>query len=114
MRYAIRHVTRFDYGQPVDFARNNLRLKPILWSGQTLEDYALSVEPGGQVYPARAEAGLANVMRLVIAKPVRTLTITSAARVTVDRAIPAPSASDPSLAKVAALARASSDVSPAG
>jgi transglutaminase-like putative cysteine protease len=114
MRYAIRHVTRFDYGRPVDFARNNLRLKPILWSGQTLEHYALSVEPGGTTYPARAEAGLANVVRLVIAKPVRTLTITSSARVTVDRPLPEPGPGDPSLDTVAALARASNDVSPAG
>jgi len=114
MRYAIRHVTRFDYGQPVDFARNNLRLKPIAWAGQVLEHYALSVEPGGLTYPARAEAGLANVVRLVIAKPVRSLTITSAARLTVDRPIPTPDPGDPSLAEVAALARASNDVSSVG
>ncbi len=34
MLYRIRHVTRFDYAQPAAFARCNLRLKPILWSGQ--------------------------------------------------------------------------------
>ena len=33
MRYDVRHVTRFDYGGNVKFARCNLRLKPIDWPG---------------------------------------------------------------------------------
>nr|WP_294811322.1 transglutaminase family protein [uncultured Sphingomonas sp.] len=114
MLYQIRHVTRFDYAQPVAFARNNLRLKPILWSGQTVEDYALIIEPQGRAFPARAEAGLANVVRLVVEQPSRTLTIESRARVHVDRAIPVPAPSDPALAQIAEWARASRDASPAG
>jgi transglutaminase-like putative cysteine protease len=114
MRYAIRHVTRFDYAQPVAFARCNLRLKPIHWSGQELEEYALTVEPGGRTSPARAEAGLANVVRLVIDQPARSLTITSSARMTVDRPIPMPLPDDPTLAEIAVLARTSRDASPAG
>ncbi|MBN2972981.1 transglutaminase family protein [Roseomonas aeriglobus] len=110
MRYAIRHVTRFDYAAPVGFARCNLRLKPILWSGQELVDYDLTIEPGGRTHPARAEAGLANVTRLVVESPARSLTITSSARVIVDRPIPVPSSSDPTLGQVAALARASRDM----
>lgn len=113
MRYAIRHVTQFDYAEPAGFARCNLRLKPIIWSGQTLDSYDLSVEPGGHVAPARAQAGLANVMRLVVDNPTRSLTITSSARVTVDRPIPIPSASDPTLAEIAVLARAAHDIGPA-
>jgi transglutaminase-like putative cysteine protease len=113
MRYAIRHVTRFDYAQAAGFARCNLRLKPIHWSGQQLLDYRLTVEPGGRTAPARAEAGLANVLRLIVAEPVRSLTIESVAQVAVDRPIPVPEASDPTLAEVAALARASRDASPA-
>lgn len=113
MLYAIRHITRFDYAQPVAFARCNLRLKPILWSGQVVEDYALSIEPGGRTYPARAEAGLANVVRLVVDAPARTLTIESTARVRVERPIPIPSPSDPTLGQIAELARASRDPSPA-
>lgn len=110
MRYAIKHITRFDYAAPVGFARCNLRLKPILWSGQTLVDYDLTIEPGGRTYPARAEAGLANVTRLVVESPARSLTITSSATVVVDRPIPVPSPSDPTLAEVASLARASRDM----
>ncbi len=114
MIYDIRHVTRFDYGQPVAFARCNLRLKPIHWSGQVVERYALSVTPAGHTRPALAEAGLANVTRLVVEQPSRLLTIESASRVVVDRAVPMPSPDDPTLAEVAALARTSQDLSPAG
>ena len=113
MRYAIRHVTRVDYALPVGFARCNLRLKPIHWSGQDLEEYALTIEPGGRTHPARAEAGLANVTRLVVENPSRNLTITSRATVTVDRQLPMPSPADPTLGAVAERARASRDMGPA-
>ncbi|MBA3898210.1 MAG: transglutaminase family protein [Sphingomonadaceae bacterium] len=111
MRYAIRHETRFSYGAPVRFARCNLRLKPIIWSGQTLVAHDLSVEPGGHLSLARADASLANVTRLVIEAAVTELSIVSRATVDVDRRIPAPTASDPDLATVARLARESRDVS---
>ncbi len=114
MIYDIRHVTRFDYGAPVKFARCNLRLQPIAWSGQRVEDYALTVAPAGRTHPARAEAGLANVTRLVVETPVRVLSIESRARVVVDRLVPMPSASDPTLGQIAAWARESRDLSPAG
>ncbi len=114
MLYGIRHVTRFDYDQPVAFARCNLRLKPILWSGQRIEEYALSVQPGGRTYPARAEAGLANVVRLLVEHDASSLTIESRARVRVDRQIPIPAASDPTIAQIAAWARDSRDPTPAG
>ena len=114
MIYDIRHITRFDYGGSVKFARCNLRLEPIDWPGQRLERYALTVAPAGRLSPARAEAGLANVTRLVIDTPVRTLTIESSARVVVDRLVPVPAADDPTLAEIAVLARASRDLSAAG
>ena len=114
MIYDIRHVTRFDYGAQVRFARCNLRLKPIIWSGQTLDDYCLAISPAGRTAPARAEAGLANVLRLVVDDPVRSLTIESRSRVTVDRMVPVPAVDDPTLAEVAQAARLSWDASPAG
>ncbi len=113
MLYRIRHVTRFEYAQPVEFARCNLRLKPILWSGQEVLDYALSVEPGGRTFPARAEAGLANVVRLVVEAPAGALTIESRAQVRVDRPVPVPGAGDPRLAEIARMARDSRDASAA-
>ena len=113
MRYRIRHETRFSYGAPVRFARCNLRLKPILWSGQTLVDHELSVEPSGRTSLARADASLANVTRLVIEEPVTALAITSIATVDVMRPIPVPAGDDLDLAAVAKLARDSRDVSAA-
>lgn len=113
MLYAIRHVTRFDHAEPVAFARCNLRLKPIPWPGQRLHDYTLSVEPGGRIAPARAEAGLANVVRLVVEAAARSLVIESRCRITVDRPAPEPAAGDPTLAEVARQARGSRDAGPA-
>lgn len=112
MIYDIRHVTRFDYGASVKFARCNLRLQPIDWAGQRLTDYRLSIDPTGHTAPARAEAGLANVTRLVVDQPVRALTIESVARVEVNRLVPVPDAGDPTLGEVARLARESRDLSP--
>ena len=114
MLYDIRHVTRFDYADPVDFARCNLRLRPIDWPGQSLEEYHLSISPHGRTAPARAESALANVTRLVIDAPVRHLEIASASRVRIDRPVPIPANDDPTLGEVAAWARASRDLSPAG
>lgn len=113
MLYSIRHVTRFDYAEPVGFARCNLRLKPIHWSGQQLHDYDLSVEPGGRTAPARAEAGLANVVRLVIEQAANSLTIESRCKITVDRPVPEPAPGDPTLAQIARQARESRDAGPA-
>jgi len=112
--YDIRHITRFDYGGNVKFARCNLRLKPIHWSGQTLLDYDLRISPAGRIAPARAEAGLANVVRLVVDEPVRHLVIESISRIDIDRPIPMPSDGSPRLHDIAAAARASRDASPAG
>lgn len=114
MIYDIRHVTRFEYGRQVKFARCNLRLRPIDWPGQRLEDYALTVEPAARLSPARAEAGLAHVTRLVVDQPVRALSIESRARVRVDRLVPVPDAADPTLGEIAAWARGHPDLSAAG
>ncbi len=114
MIYAIRHVTRFCYAEPVGFARCNLRLHPIDWPGQTLLDYDLSVAPAGRLSPAPAQAGLAQVTRLLVDRPVTELTIESRAQVAVDRLVPVPDASDPTLVELAAWARASDDPGPAG
>ena len=114
MNYRLRHETRFSYAVPVRFSRCNLRLKPIAWSGQTLLDHSLSVEPGGEISWARADAGLANVSRLLVTQAVRELTIVSEATVSVGRAIPFPSPADLTVAQVRDLARQSRDISAIG
>ncbi len=114
MRYHIRHETRFSYAAPVRFARCNLRLRPIIWSGQSLVAHDLVVEPGGELSLARADASLANVTRLVIPAAVTALSIVSTAIVDIDRPVPLPSANDPDVATVRNVARASRDVSAHG
>lgn len=114
MIYEISHVTRFDYGGQVKFARCNLRLQPIDWPGQQVEQYTLRVSPAGRTTPALAEAGLAHVTRLTVEEPVRRLTIESIARMSVDRMVPVPSTGDPTLAEISAMALASRNLSAAG
>lgn len=112
--YEIRHVTRFHYGSAAAFARCNLRLKPIDWDGQQLEDYQLTIIPTARTSPARANGGLVNIVRLVIEHPVRELSIESTSRVAVDRLVPMIEPDDPTITDVAAAARACRDPSPKG
>ena len=111
MRYRIVHETRFVYAAPVRFARCNLRLKPIIWSGQQLVEHELATIPEGEFTYARADASLANVTRLVIPAAVTDLRIISHATVDVDRAVPFIGPDDPDLATIARLARESRDIS---
>ena len=114
MHYAIRHVTRFTYAVPVRFARCNLRLKPIGWDGQRLLDHRLRIEPAGELADARPNHMLTHVTRLVVPQAVTRLAIISEALVAVDRVTPAPDPGDPTIAAVAAAARADRDLGPAG
>ncbi len=109
MIYDIIHVTRFDYAAPVGFARCNLRLEPIDWPGQRVEEHALHISPSGRCHPALAEAGLAHVTRIVVEEPVSHLVIESTSRMRVDRLVPVPGPDDPTLAQVAEWARDSLD-----
>jgi len=43
--YAIRHETRYAYGETVDIGLHILRLTPLAISGQQLRDYRLSITP---------------------------------------------------------------------
>lgn len=112
--YRVRHSTRFRYAAPVRFARCNLRLKPIHWSGQRLIEHDLDILPAGRLTDARADASLANLTRLVVDEPVTELEIVSCSRVEVDREVPQPLPGDPDVDTVARLARESRDLSPAG
>lgn len=109
--YHIRHRTWMVYQRPVTFARCNVRLRPIDWPDQTLISYHLEFEPGGQLTTQPARGGSVNLSRLVIAEATTWLDITSQADVRVERPVPMPLASDPSVAEVGRLARETSDAS---
>ena len=83
MRYSVTHMPRLEYAAPVRLAQFNVRLRPAAWPGQTVSDYALSVDP----QPARvfeADGGYhVNEARFSLHKPISQLQIES--RFTVER-----------------------------
>jgi transglutaminase-like putative cysteine protease len=111
MRYQIRHETRFRYDSEVQFARCNLRLRPIDWPGQHVESLILHVEPGGILSPARSGGALVNIDRLTVTEAVSELAIISTAEITVKRLVPVVQTDDPDVAAVARCARESNDIS---
>lgn len=113
MRYAVRHVTRFTYDDPVQFARCNLRLKPIDWDGQRLEQHALNAAPAGTIGATMPGGYLTNVTRMVMERPAASLEIESRSLLTVDRVAPVAEPGDPTVAEVAAAALTVADLSAA-
>jgi transglutaminase-like putative cysteine protease len=106
MLYNIRHRSRFRYTYPVAFARCNLRLKPVEWAGQTLEEYELSIMPFARTTATKPIGYLGNVTRMVMDRPARELTIESHFRIRVERETPTAQSDDPTVAEVASLTRA--------
>lgn len=114
MRYAIRHRTLFRYAHPVSFARCNLRLQPVAWMGQHIESFDLTITPHARIIGTRPIGYIGHVTRMVVDRPASELVIEGKSRLRVERVIVGPSPSDPSVSAVAAMARASFDLSPEG
>jgi transglutaminase-like putative cysteine protease len=112
MRYAIRHRTRFRYAFPVRFARCNLRLRPIDWDGQRLEDHVVTVEPATTAHPTRTSGYPVETSRIVVEKPTTELVIESRAHLTVERIAPAPEPDDQTVAGAGRQAREVRDLGP--
>ncbi|QEH78710.1 transglutaminase family protein [Sphingomonas sp. C8-2] len=110
MLYQVRHRTLFRYAYPVAFARCNLRLRPVDWAGQRLEKFRLHLSPGARVTGTGPTGYLGHVTRMVVEKPARELEIESRFRIRVDRPVPMPLPGDPTVAEVAAAARATLDI----
>ncbi|RVU05408.1 transglutaminase family protein [Novosphingobium umbonatum] len=116
MRYRIRHQTSLTYAGQVRLARLNLRLRPVPWPGQRLEQFLLSVTPT----PAEIETGngpwLVERHRITLREGLSHLTIESRMVIEVEDA---PSlgldlAEAPSLDAVRAAALALPDLSALG
>lgn len=109
MRYSVRHLTRFDYDFPVNFARCNMRLHPIDWDGQRVEAHDFQIEPAAEVSRARDNGYRVITDRLVIEKPATMLSIESIATLVVDRVAPVALADDCTVAEAARAARDSDE-----
>jgi transglutaminase-like putative cysteine protease len=109
--YKVRHRTLFRYAYPVSFARCNLRLRPVEWSGQRLESYDLELSSSARIVGTRPIGYLGHVTRVVVERPSRELVIESRFRMEVDRPLPAPAAGDPTIAEIARIARTTGDMS---
>jgi transglutaminase-like putative cysteine protease len=110
MLYQVRHKTHFRYAYPVSFARCNLRLKPVEWAGQTLEDYALNLSPSVRVTGTRSIGYIGHVTRIVVEKKSRELDIESCFRIRVERPTPVPRKSDLTIGEISAQSRATRDL----
>ncbi|RYD87734.1 MAG: transglutaminase family protein, partial [Sphingomonadales bacterium] len=110
MLYQVRHKTNFRYAFPVSFARCNLRLRPVEWAGQSLEDYKLELSPSVRITGTRPIGYLGYVTRMVMEKRSRELSIESSFRIRVDRPTPVIRADDPTIGDVSALARTTRDM----
>ncbi|MDO6416693.1 transglutaminase family protein [Sphingomonas sp. BIUV-7] len=110
MRYAIRHLTRFDYDSPVRFARCNLRLHPVDWDGQRVEEYALAIDPQTPVLPGRDNGYCVLGERFVLDKRADELSIESRSTIIVDRIAPEARPDDLSVAEASRLAREARDL----
>lgn len=115
MIYQVSHVTTVDYASPVSLARFNVRLRPAVWPGQVLHDYALTIEPRPWTVQDQPGPWVVNRTRLFIREPLTELAITSRFRVEV---APLPfdpaSATSPTVAEIRALALNHVDLSAMG
>ena len=112
MRYRVSHIIRVDYDPPVRLAHFNLRLTPIVWPGQMVQDYRLAVDPLPDVREERAGAFPFNLTRIEIMKPIASLEVRSTFIADVSEAeldLPAPQVA---VGEVARAALAALDVGP--
>ena len=104
MIYDITHTTRIRYDAIVNFARFNLRLKPVEWPGQRLENYTLTITPEPSEFTPKPSVFPVNVLRVEVDEPMNEFVIDSRFTMEVTSVLPAPSPDDPTLAQIAAQA----------
>jgi transglutaminase-like putative cysteine protease len=114
MIYDVRHTTTVRYASIVRLARFNLRLRPAPWPSQTLQDYALKIDPVPWTVQDEAGPYIVNRSRLTIKDPIAQLIIESRFRVEVrPPAMNFDSVPAPSVAEVRELALTRRDLSAA-
>jgi transglutaminase-like putative cysteine protease len=77
MRYAITHGTTMEYAAPARLAKFKVRLRPASWPGQTVSDYALSVDPAPTTFSEGEGAYHILESRFSLRDPVQRLRVES-------------------------------------
>ncbi|BAK64806.1 transglutaminase-like protein [Sphingobium sp. SYK-6] len=77
MRYKVSHIIRVNYNPLVRLAHFNLRLAPIPWPGQQVDQYELAVDPLPDRREERPGAYPFKLVRVEIMKPISTLEVRS-------------------------------------
>lgn len=95
MRYRVSHVTRYQYGQPVDLAAHLLHLTPRALPGQTVLGAALAADPPPGRTVARADHFGNIATWLFVTQPHAAFAVTLAAEVEVSFPAPPPSDATP-------------------
>lgn len=104
MIYDVHHVTHVEYDARVRNGRFNLRLRPVAWPGQTVSNFALTIDPPVGAMTAQPAAYQTSITRAVVDGPLRELTITSRFTVTIDDAMLDMTPGELTVAEVARLA----------
>ena len=112
MRYKVSHIIRVDYNPPVRLAHFNLRLMPIAWPGQSIEQFELAIDPSPDKREERPGAYPFNLTRVEIMKPITTLEVRSSFVADVGEAQLDLTTADMSVAQVAQAALVARDVGP--
>lgn len=110
MRYKVSHIIRVDYNPPVRLAHFNLRLMPIAWPGQSIEQFELAIDPSPDKREERPGAYPFNLTRVEIMKPITTLEVRSSFVADVGEAQLDLTTADMSVAQVAQAALVARDV----
>ncbi len=113
MIYDIRHVTTYNYANPVSFARCSLRLEPVSGGGQQLVSHDVEIRPRPADRTARLDFFGTHTENILIETPHRTLRIDSRSRVTVSRRAPDRGADSSAWEEVRGAAFRSTDMGPA-
>ncbi len=113
MIYDIRHVTTYNYANPVSFARCSLRLEPMSGGSQQLVSHEVEIKPRPADRTTRLDFFGTHTESILIEAPHRTLRIDSRSRVTVSRRAPDRGAESTAWEEVRGAAFESTDLGPA-
>ncbi|WDI41250.1 transglutaminase family protein [Bremerella sp. P1] len=103
MRYQVEHKTAYHYSEPASVAHNLLHLRVPTTHRQSVEDFALTVEPKPRSVVSRTDYFGNQVHYFALSEPHSGMTITATSRVVVKT--PAPITTSPAWEDLAAHAK---------